>query len=103
MRVVWTARANKSIENIFTCSRDFYSKRALKDLNRELKHIEGLLPDNPLMGAIEPIGEGMDLKYRHIVLSFPFKLIYFIWEEQVFIADIWDTRQSPDKQKSHLE
>lgn len=48
------------------------------------------------MGAIENELEGLDIMYRHLVLSKPFKIIYFIYEETIYIADIWDTRQSSD-------
>ena len=46
------------------------------------------------MGAIETELDGLEITYRHIVLSKPFKIIYFIFEDTVYIADIWDTRQS---------
>ena len=103
MRIVWTARGNKALEYIFTCSRDFYSTKTLKNLNNNLKKIEKILPENPLLGAIEPIAEGLEYEYRHIVLTYPFKLIYFIWNDCIYISDIWDTRQSPVNHKSHLE
>lgn len=102
MRVIWTNTANRSLEYIFTCSQDFYSRRMLKNLNRDIKHAEMLLSDNPYLGAIEPIAEGLDFEYRHVVLSKPFKLIYFIFDQCLYVADIWDVRQSPDKLMKHL-
>lgn len=94
MRIVWTAQGNKRLEHIFACCSDFYSQKQLRELNNRLKSAERLLADNPLLGALEPIGEGLDMEYRHIVLNKPFKLIYFLYEDCIYIADIWDTRQS---------
>ena len=52
MRIVWTARYNKSLEYIFTCARDVYSRTTLKKLNSSIKSIEAILIENPLLGAI---------------------------------------------------
>ena len=43
MRIVWTARYNKSLEYIFTCARDVYSRTTLKKLNSSIKSIEAIL------------------------------------------------------------
>ena len=55
MRIVWTARYNKSLENIFACARDFYSRTTLKKLNTSIKNTETILIGNALLGAIEPL------------------------------------------------
>ena len=55
MRIVWTARYNKSLEYIFTCARDVYSRTTLKKLNSSIKSIEAILIENPLLGAVEPL------------------------------------------------
>lgn len=54
------------------------------------------------MGAVEPELEGYEVEYRHLVLTKPFKIIYFIYEDVVYIADIWDTRQSTDTHRRNL-
>ena len=53
------------------------------------------MANNPFMGCIEEIAKSRDYEYRSIVLCRPFKLIYFIDRDAIFIADIWDTRREP--------
>lgn len=102
MRIEWTVRANRSLEQILTCSADMYSKSLLRQLLGDLKHKEPLLADNPMMGAIEPIAEGLELEYRHLILIKPFKIIYFILDGTIFIADVWDTRRNPSALTANL-
>lgn len=94
MRVKWTEEANRTMERYFVCSADFYSKALLRQLNNDLKRAKKLLEENPYIGQKEPLAANRTFEYRRIVLSRPFKLIYFIHEETVYIANIWDTRRS---------
>ncbi len=96
MQVRWTEQSCKALDFIMTCSRDFYSLTLLQSLRNDISRCEALLLSNPLMGAVEQELEGLDIEYRHLVLTKPFKIIYFIYEDDIYIADIWDTRQSTD-------
>lgn len=102
MRVVWTAQGSRSLEFIFTCAQKFYSRDLLCRLNGDLKRTERLMADNPRLGGIERMAEGRTFEYRSIVLCKPFELIYFIDAETLYIADILDTRQMPEKLTNHL-
>lgn len=97
MRIVWTARYNKSLENIFTCARDFYSRSTLKKLNSSIKNAEAMLIDNSLLGAIEPLLRGREEEYRHIVVKPYFKIVYRVEGNIIYMIDIWDTRRNPEK------
>lgn len=94
MQVRWTKQSNRALEYIMTCARDFYSLKQLQSLRSDIVRCEALLSENPNMGAIENELEGLEVVYRHIVLSKPFKIIYFVYEDTIYISDIWDTRQS---------
>lgn len=102
MQIKWTEQSRRALDFIMTCSRDFYSLRQLKQLRYDIARCEGLLTQNPFMGAVETDLEGLDVEYRHIVLTKPFKIIYFVWNNTVFIADIWDTRQDPATNKKRF-
>ena len=95
MRIVWTARYNKSLEYIFTCARDVYSRTTLKKLNSSIKSIEAILIENPLLGAVEPLLRGREQEYRHIVIKPLFKIIYRIEDDIIYMIDIWDSRRNP--------
>ena len=102
MRVVWTAQGNRALEAIMTCAQQFYSRNLLRKLNTDIKDTERLMADNPRMGGLELQANGRDYEYRSIVLCRPFKLIYFIYEDCLYIADVWDTRQLPETLVKHL-
>ena len=97
MKLRWMPTANRSYEYIMTCATEFYGKTTLRKLSVAIKNAERLLLTNPYMGNREPLAEGRMFEYRSIELPSPFKLIYTIYEDAIYIADIWDTRQSPDK------
>ena len=96
MRVVWTPRANRSLEYILTCATDFYGKDQLRRLMADIKRTEPLLCENPRLGSAEPLVANRDVEYRSVVLIRPFKIVYTMDVDSVYIMDIWDTRQCPD-------
>lgn len=103
MQVRWTEQACKALDFIMTCSRDFYSLVQLKGLRSDIARCEVLLSQNPWMGAVEEELYDLDMEYRHFVLTKPFKVIYFVYEDNIYIADIWDTRQSLDSHRHRLK
>ena len=94
-RLIWTDFYNKSLEDIFTCSRDIYSKSILVKLKGTIMHYEKLLVDNPMMGSLEESLQGMDYDYRKIVIKPYFKIIYTVSDNAIYLIDIWDTRRDP--------
>lgn len=103
MQLKWTISFNKEYENIFACSKDYYGVSKLKELNRKLKQTEFLLLDNPYLGKAEIMLAYHELEYRSIMLSKPFKLIYTIYEDCIYLVDIWDTRREPKKLEERLK
>ena len=95
MQLIWTARFNKSMEFIFTCALDFYSRDTLKSLNTNLKKQEALLIANPKIGSKEPLLENRDIEYRHLIIKPYFKVIYTLSEDNIYMMDIWGTRRDP--------
>lgn len=55
----------------------------------------GKLKSNPELGQIEPWLEGSKYEFRHLVIGKLTKIIYRITDNQIEIADVWDTRQNP--------
>ncbi len=103
MQVRWTEQSCRALDFIMTCSREYYAIAQLRQLRADITQCETLLSANPLMGAVEEELDGLDVEYRRLVLSNPFKIIYFIYEECIYIADIWDTRQSPTLHRNRLK
>jgi plasmid stabilization system protein ParE len=52
-----------------------------------------LVKENPYIGKIEPLLEGMRKEYRSYVISKLTKCIYYVEEEFIVVVDWWDTRR----------
>jgi plasmid stabilization system protein ParE len=98
MRVVWTKSALASLQYIYQ-----YYKRNVSitiALNiRELILTASLqLESFPSSGQLEEILNETKYTFRYIIRG-RYKIIYTILKDKVFITDIFDTRQDPDKIK----
>ena len=59
---------------------------------------EPLLAANPRLGITEPLLAGRKREYRSIVVHKLFKLVYYVKDETLYIAALWDTRREPHAQ-----
>jgi len=49
------------------------------------------------MAALEPLLSGRAYPYRGLVVRRLFKVIYYVENDTIIIADVWDCRQDPSK------
>ena len=63
---------------------------------------EPLLAANPRLGITEPLLAGRKREYRSIVVHKLFKLVYYVKDETLYIAALWDTRREPRAQADNL-
>lgn len=99
-RIVWSESFHRSIEEYLICSHGFYSRNTLNSLLDGIKHCEGMLKDNPMMGGIEySFGT---VEFRRLLIKPYFKLIYFISGNDVILSCIWDTRRNPETLRTNL-
>ncbi len=102
MIIEYTPRFKETLDNMFSCNRQYYSKHLLELLMCSLKKYRDLLSSNPLMGPVEPILVNLAVDYRYIILHKYLKLIYFIHNDVLYFADIWDTRQMEEHLKQRM-
>ena len=74
----------------------------MRNLYDRLLGYEPLLAANPGLGRKEPLLEGHPKGFRSIVVHKYCKLIYYVEEDGLHIADLWDTRREPDAQANNL-
>lgn len=98
--IIWSSFAELQIAEIY----DHYAeeanlKVARKIIDEIIKAPNNLLK-NPELGSKEPYLSHLQTEYRYI-LHKSFKIIYSIdtSEYQIRIADVFDTRQNPEKLK----
>jgi hypothetical protein len=96
MKIFWTDFAIQNLKDIF----DYYSENANKKvahkIRKQILASSKQLIQNPKSGQIEINLEKMNHKYRYLVVG-NYKVIYKLFENEIRIADVFDTRQNPIK------
>jgi len=67
---------------------DRITKKVVDDIDR--------LVDHPRGGQYEPLLDHLGLKHRRLV-SGHYKVVYRIMDDLIFVLDIFDARQDPEK------
>ncbi len=98
MELIYTEQALVSLEEAL----EFIAPKVTQELllkirDRILDKADTLLL-HPNQGQKEPYLEHLKLDYRWIVESH-YKIIYRVIGESIYITDIFDSRQEPDKMK----
>lgn len=96
MKVEFTNFAKAELQNIY----DYYSsvasdEIALKIIDRILDEVENL-ERLPNLGSKEPVLEELKKSHRYIVCG-NYKIIFYSTSKMVFVTDIFDCRQNPEK------
>ncbi|AFU67830.1 plasmid stabilization system family protein [Psychroflexus torquis ATCC 700755] len=96
MIIIWTDFAIKNLKDIF----DYYSteinKKIAHKIRREILQSTNQLKNNSELGQIEFNLEKLEQNHRYLVCG-NYKVIYRVFENQVIINDVFDTRQDPEK------
>ena len=93
MRIIWSDRAfvrRQAIEDYILFSFGFAAHTEYVEAIEEWKKI---VLNNPQIGKVEPLLEGMSKEYRSYVISTLTKCIYYIENDFIVIVDWWDTRR----------
>lgn len=93
MHIIWSERAfirRQVIEDYILCQ--FGYATHAKFLS-QIEECKSALLQNPRIGKIEPILEGMKKEYRSIVIGHLSKCIYYIEDDTIVFVDWWDTRR----------
>ncbi len=98
LKVIWSQSAEYRLDEIF----EYYSERASKKIARKIVHeiisATNSLKNTPFLGQIEPLLDERIETYRYLVIK-NYKIIYSVNENRYLlkIADVFDTRQNPNK------
>jgi len=98
MKLIYTEQALLSLEEAlnFIALKVTYEK--LIEIRDEILDAADTLLLQPLQGQREPFLEHLGLGHRRLVVSH-YKIIYRVAGEYIYITDIFDSRQDPDKMK----
>lgn len=92
VKVIWLPLAIERLEEIHTYYKE-KSKQVANQIKKDIKSATISLKEFPQMGTLEPTLSELSIDFRYLVVRGNYKIIYFIEDENVNIATIWDCRQ----------
>lgn len=98
MKLVYTEQALFSLEEALNFIAPKVSPEKLEDIRDEILDAADTLILQPLQGQEESYLEHLNLGHRRLIVSH-YKIIYRVVEEYIYITDIFDSIQNPDKMK----
>lgn len=101
MKVVWTKFALKALFEVFTYYKTNVSSTIAANIKNNILSSSSQLQTNPLLGVKEEFLNDLGEGHRSLIRG-NYKVIYKIVNEQLFITDVFDTRQNPDKIKRNV-
>ena len=96
-KVAWSDRAERAYGLIIDYVAGEFGTTRARQYVAEVHKTVARLPENPMIGQIEPLLEGSRYEFRRLVIGNLTKIIYRIAEERIEIADVWDTRKNPEE------
>ena len=96
MKVTWTDFALESLHEIYTFYKGNANIRVANKIRTDIFNAVKQLKVQPNSGAIEMLLESINEGHRYLIIG-NFKIIYKIIKTNIYITDVFDTRQNPDK------
>lgn len=98
MKLVYTEQALASLEETLEFISQEVTYEKLMEVRNEILDKADTLLKQPLTGQKEPFLEHLGLGHRRLVVGHC-KIVYKVEGEYIYITDIFDSRQDPDKMK----
>lgn len=102
MRIEWSPLAEEAWQDIANYIFDSFGVRALLDYSELTDSWMDTLITNPLVAHFEESLSHRNKHYRSIAIHQFSKIIYYIENGVIYIADVWDTRRSPQALSARL-
>jgi plasmid stabilization system protein ParE len=98
MKLVYTEHALQSLEETLEFIAPKVSHDKLIEIRDQILDTAETLLSQPLKGQSEPFLEHMGLDHCRLIKGH-YKIIYRVIDEYIYITDVFDSRQDPDKMK----
>jgi plasmid stabilization system protein ParE len=96
LKVFWTETALNQLRDIFDYYKVKASHKVARNIVRKIVNRTIQLERSPRSGQKEPLLESRKFEYRYLVEG-NYKIIYWIEDNYVKIATVFDSRQNPEK------
>ncbi len=98
MKLIYTGQSLLALEEALDFIAPEVSREKLIEIRDSILDAADTLTLQPLQGQKEPFLEHMGLGHRRLVVDH-YKIIYRVDGEYIYVTDIFDSRQDPDKIK----
>lgn len=99
MKVQLTATARRRLQQI----RDYHRRKGNAKRGRKITQTilarAKMLEEHPELGPVEEYLKELEQGHRRLLADPHYKIIYLIEDPSIFVTDIFDTRQDPEKMK----
>lgn len=102
MIVKWSGIALEKWSKIADYIFDEFGFIALQEYEKQTLQWETTILNNPSIGAIEPLLQKRTRCYRYVIIRHQTKLVYFVENDTIVIANVWDTRCEPKGQINEM-
>lgn len=98
MKIIWTDFAKLQLKNIFDYYKEVASTAVARKIVTGIRNRTILLKTHPQIGTVEELLSDSPYNYRYLVET-NYKIIYRIDNKMIYITDIFDAHQNPQKLK----
>jgi plasmid stabilization system protein ParE len=95
MNLKWTIVAETQLENIYNFIKA-RSERAATRVYNDILDEASILVNFPYMAPVEPVLSDFPEMYRSLVVRRIYKVTYYVENDEIIIAAIFDCRQRPE-------
>ena len=98
MNVKWSPDAKAALDKTSDSIMERFGIKAKMKFKKEVRRVNDLLKTTPYWGPFEPLLADLPDGFRSIVVNHLNKIVYYIEDDTIYIADFWDTRKEPQSQ-----
>ena len=98
MKISWSNQAKRSWYKTLQYISDEFGYGSAVKFRRATSKVAKQIQKFPKSGPVEPLLEGMEIERRCIGFADYNKMIYHVFDDMIYVDDIWDTRREPKNQ-----
>lgn len=103
MNVIWDPKATIGKRKIANYIRRSFGLDRVKRFRQEVDQTIDMIMCHPNLGPIDPLFDDRPKTYRSVIINGLSKMVYFIDDDNIYIAAFWDCRQDPKEQASKVK
>lgn len=103
MNIEWSPRALHEWELTARYIFREFGRKAVEEFEQNIAKWEARIAVNPELAHPEPLLKERKKLYRGLIVSKHSKLIFYIEENTLYIANLWDMRREPSRLSRRLK